>query len=98
MKRSFICRKCGKAVTYSAPGTHNRNHCPFCLYSLHVDNIIGDRGSNCGGLMGPIGKLLKDNGEEVLVHKCLNCGEVRKNRVAGDDSIELVNNLSVITL
>lgn len=94
----FNCKHCSKFVTYVAWGTKNRNHCPFCLYSLHVDNVIGDRSSACGGLMVPIGKLYKTDGEEVLVHKCEKCGEVRKNRVAGDDSIELVDNLSVLTL
>lgn len=93
---SFTCENCGKEVSYMAYGTKNRNHCPFCLYSLHVDNEIGDRKSNCGGLMKPVGKMYKPDGEEVLVHECVNCGLVRKNRVAGDDSFELVEKLPKI--
>jgi hypothetical protein len=77
----------------SAPGTKNRNHCPHCLFSLHVDNETGDRMSDCRGLMAPVGRLLKKDGEEVLIHKCLVCGEIRKNRIAGDDSISLVEEL-----
>ncbi len=92
----FTCANCQKSVSLKAPGTKNRNHCPFCLYSLHVDTESGDRKSACQGVMEPIGKLLKPNGEEVLVHKCANCGFVRKNRIAGDDSIVLTNKLAVL--
>lgn len=93
---SFNCANCGKRVTLKAPGTKNRNHCPFCLYSLHIDKKVGDRKSDCGGLMPPIGKLIKEDGEEVLVHKCQKCQKIRKNRVAGDDSIKGVASLSTL--
>jgi ribosome biogenesis GTPase / thiamine phosphate phosphatase len=93
---SFVCRNCKKDVAYSASGTKNRNHCPYCLYSLHVDNEIGDRASVCGGLMPAIGKMYKPDGEEVLVHKCEVCGLVRKNRIAGDDDWDLVAGLAVL--
>jgi hypothetical protein len=92
----FTCKNCGRKVSLRAPGTHNRNHCPFCLYSVHLDVEPGDRRSTCGGLMEPVGKMLKTGGEEVLVHKCLKCGFERRNRVAGDDSIEKVDNLTVL--
>jgi DNA-directed RNA polymerase subunit RPC12/RpoP len=83
---SFKCANCGKSVSLKAPGTKNRNHCPFCLYSVHVDgNIPGDRASTCHGLMKPINKFLRPSGEEVIVHKCIKCGFERWNRVAGDD-------------
>lgn len=89
----FTCAFCGKKVDLSAPGTKNRNHCPFCLHSLHVDIASGDRKSACNGIMSPIGKFFKDDGEEMIVHKCNKCGFVRWNRVAGDDSLGLVSNL-----
>lgn len=82
----FICENCGKKVLLQAPGTKNRNHCPFCLYSLHIDIEPGDRSSTCQGLMKPIGVKYKEDGEEVIVHKCIKCGFVRWNRVAGDDA------------
>ncbi len=96
MLMDFNCRNCGKKVSNLAWGTKNRNHCPHCLHSLHVDNIVGDRLSKCGGLMKPIGKTLKKDGEEVLVHECVKCGEIRKNRVAGDDSMENVAELTIM--
>ena len=46
--------------------------------------------------MVPIGKVYKKDGEEVLVHECQKCGFIRKNRIAGDDSLELVKNLKVM--
>lgn len=96
MAEGFKCQNCGEFVTYSAPGTKNRNHCPYCLYSLHVDNEIGDRKGVCKGLMEPIGKILKRDGEEVIIHKCVKCALVRKNRIAGDDDFALVENLRVL--
>jgi DNA-directed RNA polymerase subunit RPC12/RpoP len=92
----FICENCEKKVNINAPGTDHRNHCPYCLYSRHVDKSVGDRESLCLGLMMPIGKFLRDNGEEVLIHKCLDCGKFSNNRVAGDDDLGLVSGLTVI--
>ncbi len=93
---SFVCKNCGRTVSLIAPGTKNRNHCPFCLYSVHVDEAKGDRKSPCGGLMVPIGRFYKPDGEEVIVHRCGKCGFVRWNRVAGDDSFDLVAKLPVV--
>lgn len=96
MPEFFICKNCSNKVYYAAPGTKNRNHCPYCLYSLHVDLEIGDRRSDCMGLMEPIGKIFKKDGEEVIIHKCVECRFERKNRIAGDDDFELVKNLAVL--
>ncbi len=93
---SFICSHCNLKISLQAPGTKNRNHCPFCLYSLHVDDQVGDRKAKCKGDMKPIGKVFKPDGEEVIVHECVKCGFQRKNRIAGDDSLELVENLPVL--
>lgn len=92
----FICANCGKKVLLKAPGTKNRNHCPFCLYSTHVDMQKGDREAICRGLMPPIGRFYKADGEEMLVHKCNKCGFIRWNRVAGDDSLEEVAKLGEV--
>ena len=89
----FKCKNCGKSVSMDAPGTHHRNHCCYCLCSLHLDNTPGDRKATCGGLMRPIGKTYKKDGEEMIVHQCEKCGAIRKNRIAGDDSFKLVEEL-----
>lgn len=91
----FFCINCKKFVTYSAPGTKNRNHCPFCLYSYHIDIKPGDRKNTCKGKMPAIGKTYKKDQEEVLIHKCEKCGFERKNRVAGDDNYKAVDKLPI---
>lgn len=85
----FICQHCGQAVAGVSPGTRNRNHCPHCLWSLHVDLGVGDRRSGCRGEMEPIAVWVQPNDEWSIVHRCRHCKTLRVNRIAGDDS-ELV--------
>lgn len=92
----FECSNCHKFVQFKSQGTHNRNHCPYCLCSLHVDEVIGDRSNTCLGIMFPIGKIYKPDGEEMIIHQCKKCGFKRKNRVAGDDDWDLVDKLPVL--
>ena len=46
--------------------------------------------------MAVVAKTLKPDGEEVLVHRCVSCGQIRKNRIAGDDSYKLVKKLETV--
>ena len=85
----FECVHCHQRVHPSAPGTAHRNHCPRCLWSMHVDNLPGDRASRCGGAMEPVAVSVKPGGEWVLIHGCRTCGALHGNRIAGDDN-ELV--------
>lgn len=83
---AFTCGHCGRFVGPLPSGGRNRNHCPFCLYSRHVDaERSGDRASLCKGMMEPIGVFERPNGEEVIVHRCVKCGFERFNRVGADD-------------
>lgn len=81
----FACVRCGWAVSGSAWGTRQRNHCPACLWSRHVDEVIGDRRSACNQPMEPIAMASQTSGEWSIVHRCTGCGTLRANRVAGDD-------------
>lgn len=93
----FKCRHCHRFVCPLPSGGHHRNHCPFCLYSRHVDERkSGDRMSTCGASMEPIGHFQRPNGEYVLVHRCLDCEIERFNRIAADDDFELVLALPVL--
>ena len=83
---SFICRYCGNVVSMAAPGTWHRNHCPLCLRSCHLDIKKGDRASACGGLMEPIAISIRKDKEWVIIHRCMDCGILRENRIAGDDN------------
>ncbi|MFG2226570.1 RNHCP domain-containing protein [Streptomyces sp. NPDC048644] len=83
----FRCVGCRLDVPLDAPGTGHRNHCPNCLASLHVDHRIpGDRASPCRGRMEALTMSARPDGEWMLIHECLTCGELSANRVAGDDN------------
>ncbi|MDD3119965.1 MAG: RNHCP domain-containing protein [Candidatus Gracilibacteria bacterium] len=82
----FICEKCGKEVNLHPDGSA-RNHCPYCLYSKHLDkNFPGDRESECGGIMEPIGIDYKKNKGYMIKHKCSKCGKEIPNKTASDDN------------
>ena len=92
----FTCRQCGRAVLPLNNGSY-RNHCPYCLYSLHVDNKPGDRRVSCGGLMQPVGIKYKPGKGYQIIHRCLKCGEERVNKAAVDtvqpDDIEALTGI-----
>ena len=90
---AFICEHCSQTVSPEVAGTHHRNHCPRCLWSLHVDVAPGDRRCGCKGEMEPIAVSVRYNGEWAIVHRCKRCGGMRINRIAGDD-----NELALISL
>jgi len=85
-QESFSCKRCRQTINPEAHGTRHRNHCPWCLWSLHVDISPGDRQNPCQSLMEPIGVWVKSAGEWALIHRCTACGEMRSNRIAGDDN------------
>ena len=88
----FICENCGKKVPKL--GYSCRNHCPFCLYSKHVDIYPGDRSEECHGLLEPIEIEINNKKGYVIVFKCQKCGKIRKNKVAKDDDMEQIIKIS----
>ncbi|MEU8699085.1 RNHCP domain-containing protein [Streptomyces sp. NPDC048680] len=85
--RDFRCAGCRLDVSLDAPGTTHRNHCPNCLTSLHVDRRVpGDRAADCRGRMEELGVSVRPDGEWLIIHQCLSCGELSANRIAGDDN------------
>ena len=85
-RESYVCTSCGRTVEPAESGTHNRNHCPYCLHSKHVDLRPGDRRSGCHGVMEPIGIWVQPDDEWSVLHRCRRCGFIRPNRIAGDDN------------
>jgi hypothetical protein len=84
---AFRCTSCRLDVSLNAPGTAHRNHCPNCLASLHVDRKIpGDRDADCRGWMEALGMSVRSDGEWIIIHQCVVCGELSANRIAGDDN------------
>lgn len=93
----FSCIHCHNHVFAGnlLAGVQNRNHCPHCLWSRHLDwRQSGDRLSACKGSMQPVGLAVKKVhkkygqnvcGELMLVHRCTGCGKIAINRIAADD-------------
>ena len=81
----FICAHCGREVV--PLGYTSRDHCPHCLWSLHVDVNPGDRASDCGGELEPVSVLPDPKKEFVIVYRCKKCGATRRCKAAlrGDD-------------
>ncbi|MDP9728695.1 RNHCP domain-containing protein [Alicyclobacillus tolerans] len=81
----FICAHCGVDVP---PSTSTcRNHCPNCLYSVHLDNFPGDRAANCRGLMEPIEIIQHSKKGWQVVHRCQRCGHESRNTLHFDDPL-----------
>ncbi|WKY48404.1 RNHCP domain-containing protein [Eubacteriaceae bacterium ES3] len=85
-QENFICKNCGKTIIPDGAGSQHRNHCPYCLSSLHVDECPGDRAANCSGLMEAISIWVRKNGEWAIIHRCRRCGHLSFNRIAADDN------------
>lgn len=92
----FKCKHCNNYVSTDPylSGVNNRNHCPYCLHSRHMDHFEpGDRLSACKAEMRPIGLTLKrtknkygsQQGELMIIHQCVECGKISANRIAADD-------------
>jgi hypothetical protein len=95
--QAFKCGHCKQFIGAPLAGGRQRNHCPNCLYSRHVDDTApGDRKSDCHALMKPIGLITRRNGEEAIVHRCLGCGKEGPNRIAADDNPVLLEQLEQI--
>ena len=93
----FRCAHCHALVSsaHILSGVNHRNHCPYCLWSCHLDFFAaGDRLSACKAPMKPIGLTMKrgrnkyqrePRGELMLIHECVECKALSINRIAADD-------------
>jgi len=100
--RDFKCLHCRNFVFAGQllAGVNNRNHCPYCLWSRHMDLFeAGDRLSACKAPMEPVGLTMKrnhnkyrsDSGNELmLVHQCMDCEQISINRIAADDDTQRI--------
>ena len=98
----FRCARCRNIVSaaHLLSGVNNRNHCPYCLWSCHLDLYsAGDRLSACRGQMKPIGLTMKkgrnkyrleSRGELMLIHECTECESLSINRIAADDDSDSI--------
>ena len=87
----FTCINCGKKV--KKLGYTARDHCNYCLCSLHVDINPGDRKNNCHGLLVPY-EIEKFKDTYKIVYKCNKCGQIHKNIMAEDDDMDKIIKVS----
>ena len=92
INENFICEKCGKEVNKSSYTA--RDHCPYWLYSKHVDINPGDRQETCHGELEPVGLEIDSKKGYVIIFKCKKCGAIRRNKAAEDDNMDLIIQLS----
>ena len=91
LDEGFICEHCQKEV--KPLGYTSRDHCPYCLYSKHVDINPGDRENTCRGLLKPI-EIEKFKDTYKIVYKCDKCNQLHKNIMATDDDFDKIIELS----
>ena len=93
LDEGFICENCHKKV--KPLGYSSRDHCPYCLYSKHVDINPGDRLNPCKGLLKPI-EIEKYKDTYKIIYKCNKCKELHKNIMAKDDDMNEIIKISNI--
>ncbi len=76
----FLCAHCQKEVLPNE--VTSRDHCPFCLHSLHVDLFPGDRANPCRGELVPVAASPHPKKGFVILYKCKKCGETVRNKAA----------------
>lgn len=87
----FTCENCGKIVeplSYTS-----RDHCPYCLFSKHVDINPGDRANTCLGMLIPK-RIEKFKNTFKIIYQCEKCKGFHKNIIANDDNMDLIIELS----
>jgi len=78
---TFVCKNCSTPVAPLTNGSY-RNHCPQCLYSLHVDIRPGDRQNTCHCLMRPIDYRQHSKKCYQLLHEFTRCKPQQWNILA----------------
>jgi hypothetical protein len=83
--RCFNCKTFVKGSGYT-------DHCPNCLWSLHVDNNPGDRASGCTGRMKPMSVVYKGD-SYIISYVCLRCRMNKEFKASENDNKELLLSL-----
>ena len=65
-----------------------RNHCPHCLCTIHLDIEPGDKKSDCRGVLRPVHYV---KGE--ITHKCEKCGIMQYTSLQRDDNRDILKKL-----
>lgn len=87
INKNFICDNCHKYVPKLKKG--NRDHCPNCLYSKHIDIEPGDRLNKCLGFLIPLNIINKKNKTQIK-YTCEKCGDTVYCITAIDDNLDIL--------
>ena len=72
-------------------------HVGIIVHIAYIQSMLilslGDRAQSCHGLLVPIGIETNKKGY-IIIFKCKKCGEIRKNKVAEDDDMNKIIELS----
>ncbi len=85
INETFQCTNCKKEVPTAKTGC--RNHCPYCLTSLHVDINPGDRSNPCKGVLNCTGYELSKKKGLILIFTCKKCGQTTRNKAMLEDPV-----------
>lgn len=80
LDEGFLCSHCGETIPPNE--VTSRDHCPKCLYSLHVDINPGDRANPCGGVLRPVSAEPHPKKGFVILYRCEKCGQKVRNKAA----------------
>ena len=84
----FSCEHCERKVK----GDGYTNHCPFCLWSKHVDINPGDRQNKGKGMMEPT-KAFYAKETWFVMQKCEKCGKMKKIKLKKGDDLSVVEDI-----
>lgn len=74
-------------------GNGYTDHCPNCLWGLHVDVMPGDRASKCRGQLHPI-NVVYENDNYLITYRCVKCKSIKTFKASSEDSVDALTNLA----
>lgn len=78
INESFVCKQCDFLVPLAESTC--RDHCPNCLFSIHVDNNPGDRAAACHGMLKPVAWSQHKKKGYMIHYQCMKCGMEKRNK------------------
>ncbi len=79
----FTCMHCGAVIK----GGGYTDHCPRCLFSMHVDVHPGDRACDCHGMMEPV-SVEQTSGSFKINYRCARCRHTHRVNAHENDGVD----------
>ena len=88
----FTCLNCARQNKPVRPFI--RDHCQYCMCSLHVDVHPGDRAADCGGLMRALAFRKGKKTDYQILYQCEKCSYKHWNMMLPDDNMQIMESLN----